>query len=130
MTDPSAASASTDLLTESRAFPPGPAFGEQANAGRARETEADQDVEALRAARAAELRWERTWHQVLQPGEAGTASWFVDGRVNVAVNCVDRHVESGHGDQVALQLDGRARRHQGYHLHGPARPGVSGGGRG
>ena len=32
--------------------------------------------------------------------------WFVGGRLNVAVNCVDRHVAAGHGDQVAIHFEG------------------------
>ena len=34
------------------------------------------------------------------------AKWFVGGTLNVAYNCVDRHVEAAHGDQVALHWEG------------------------
>jgi acetyl-CoA synthetase len=34
------------------------------------------------------------------------AKWFVGGRLNVAYNCVDRHVDDGHGDQVAYHWEG------------------------
>ena len=34
------------------------------------------------------------------------AKWFVGGKLNVAYNCVDRHVEAGHGDQVAYHWEG------------------------
>jgi acetyl-CoA synthetase len=34
------------------------------------------------------------------------ARWFEDGKLNVAVNCVDRHVTAGHGDKVALYFEG------------------------
>ena len=34
------------------------------------------------------------------------AKWFVGGKLNVAVNCVDRHVEAGLGDQVAFHWEG------------------------
>ena len=34
------------------------------------------------------------------------ARWFVGGKLNVAYNCVDRHVEAGHGDQVAIHFEG------------------------
>ena len=34
------------------------------------------------------------------------AKWFVGGKLNVAYNCVDRHVEDGHGDQVAYHWEG------------------------
>ena len=34
------------------------------------------------------------------------AKWFVGGKLNVAYNCLDRHVEAGHGDKVAIHWEG------------------------
>ena len=34
------------------------------------------------------------------------AKWFVGGKLNVAVNCVDRHVDAGLGDRVAFHWEG------------------------
>ncbi len=34
------------------------------------------------------------------------AKWFVGGKLNVAYNCLDRHVEAGRGDQVAFHWEG------------------------
>jgi acetyl-CoA synthetase len=34
------------------------------------------------------------------------AKWFADGRLNAAYNCLDRHVEAGKGDKVALHWEG------------------------
>ena len=34
------------------------------------------------------------------------AKWFDDGELNVAYNCLDRHVEAGNGDRVALLWEG------------------------
>ena len=45
------------------------------------------------------------WDQVLD-WDAPFAKWFVGGKLNVAVNCVDRHVEAGHGEQVAIHWEG------------------------
>ncbi len=45
------------------------------------------------------------WDQVLD-WDAPFAKWFVGGKLNVAYNCVDRHVEDGHGDQVAFHWEG------------------------
>ena len=53
---------------------------------------------------AARLDWARPWTQVYEPGARG-GRFFVDGEVNVAVNCLDRHVLSG-GDRVALYWEG------------------------
>ena len=43
---------------------------------------------------------------VLDWSDAPHAQWFADGELNVAVNCVDRHVEDGFGDQVAIHWVG------------------------
>ena len=34
------------------------------------------------------------------------AKWFVDGKLNVAENCLDRHVKAGFGDKVAIHWEG------------------------
>ncbi|WP_181725741.1 acetate--CoA ligase, partial [Nocardia gipuzkoensis] len=44
--------------------------------------------------------------QVLDWSDAPVAKWFVGGKLNVAYNCVDRHVLDGHGDQVAIHWEG------------------------
>ena len=38
--------------------------------------------------------------------DAPVATWFGDGELNVAYNCVDRHVIDGHGEQVAIHWEG------------------------
>ena len=43
---------------------------------------------------------------MLDWSEAPFAKWFPDGALNVAYNCVDRHVEAGHGDRVAIHWEG------------------------
>jgi acetyl-CoA synthetase len=43
---------------------------------------------------------------VLDWSEAPFAKWFVGGKLNVAYNCVDRHVEAGNGDRVAIHWEG------------------------
>jgi acetyl-CoA synthetase len=55
---------------------------------------------------AGELDWAQPWTQVLDWSNAPFARWFVDGRLNVAYNCVDRHVEAGYGAQVAYHWEG------------------------
>ncbi|MFP1628533.1 acetate--CoA ligase [Streptomyces sp. 5K101] len=52
------------------------------------------------------LTWMRPWDRVLDWSNAPFARWFTGGRLNVAYNCVDRHVEAGHGDQVAFHWEG------------------------
>ena len=54
----------------------------------------------------AEFRtWDKKWDQVLQ-WELPHAKWFVGGRLNASANCVDRHVDAGNGDRVAIHWIG------------------------
>ncbi|GAB1514944.1 acetate--CoA ligase [Actinophytocola sp. KF-1] len=95
-----------NLLTESRTFPPSDEFAQQANAKADLYEQADADREAFWAAQAEQLTWETPWNQVLDWSNAPFAKWFVGGRLNVAYNCVDRHVEAGNGDRVAIHWEG------------------------
>ncbi|MFJ3471408.1 acetate--CoA ligase [Microbacterium maritypicum] len=57
------------------------------------------------------LDWAEPWHTPHEweppSGDAVPAArWFIGGTLNVAVNCVDRHVESGRGDKIALHFEG------------------------
>jgi acetyl-CoA synthetase len=104
MTEPQAAL--DNLSTEHRTFPPSEEFAAQANATAALYEEASADREAFWAKQAERLSWDTKWDQVLDWSKAPFAKWFVGGKLNVAYNCVDRHVESGHGDQVAIHWEG------------------------
>ncbi|GAB3581921.1 acetate--CoA ligase [Amycolatopsis endophytica] len=95
-----------NLLTENRTFPPSDEFAAQANAKADWYAKADADREAFWAEQAERLHWDTKWSQVLDWSGAPVAKWFVGGKLNVAYNCVDRHVESGHGDQVAIHWVG------------------------
>jgi acetyl-CoA synthetase len=67
---------------------------------------ADGDYEGFWAERAEELHWDQKWDQVLDWSNPPFAKWFVGGKLNVAYNCVDRHVEAGNGDRVAYHWRG------------------------
>ncbi|MEU4247908.1 acetate--CoA ligase [Amycolatopsis sp. NPDC026612] len=95
-----------NLLTESRTFPPSEDFAAQANAKADLYAEADADREAFWAKQADRLTWDTKWTTILDWTNAPFAKWFVGGKLNVTYNCVDRHVESGHGDQVAIHWVG------------------------
>ncbi|OLF15838.1 acetate--CoA ligase [Actinophytocola xanthii] len=95
-----------NLLTESRTFPPSAEFAEQANATAEMYDQAAADREAFWAEQAGSLHWETQWDQILDWSNAPFAKWFVGGRLNVAYNCVDRHVEAGNGDRVAIHWEG------------------------
>ncbi|MGH3839794.1 MAG: AMP-binding protein, partial [Pseudonocardiaceae bacterium] len=95
-----------NLLSESRAFAPSNEFAAQANATAALYDQADADRESFWAQQAHRLHWHTDFEQVLDWSDAPFAKWFVGGKLNVAYNCVDRHVEDGHGDQVAFHWEG------------------------
>jgi acetyl-CoA synthetase len=51
------------------------------------------------------LKWDKRWHTVLD-WQAPFAKWFLDGKLNASVNCLDRHVDEGRGDRVAFFFEG------------------------
>ncbi|OCB19103.1 acetate--CoA ligase [Mycobacterium malmoense] len=95
----------TDAVGPS-SFPPPAAFAEQANAGEGLYREADEDRLAFWAEQANRLSWATPFTEVLDWSQAPFAKWFADGKLNVAYNCVDRHVEAGNGDRVAIHWEG------------------------
>ncbi|MQA83596.1 MAG: AMP-binding protein [Streptosporangiales bacterium] len=54
---------------------------------------------------AGELEWATQWTSLYEP-EGWSGHWFVGGQLNIAVNCVDRHVRAGRGDQPAIVWEG------------------------
>ncbi len=106
MSDGNSNEALSNLLREERRFPPSAEFAAQANATSLMYEEASADRMGFWERQAERLRWEAPWDQVLDWSDAPFARWFVGGRLNVAVNCVDRHVDDGHGDRVALHWEG------------------------
>ena len=96
-------------MTETHApssYPPHAEFAAQANAGDDLYQDAERDREAFWAAQANRLSWETPFSQVLDWSEAPFAKWFTDGKLNVTYNCVDRHIEAGNGDRVAIHWEG------------------------
>ncbi|OBF86748.1 acetate--CoA ligase [Mycobacterium sp. 852002-51163_SCH5372311] len=87
-------------------YPPPAQFVEQANAREDLYREAEEDRLAFWAKQAERLSWETPFTEVLDWSDAPFAKWFVGGKLNVAYNCVDRHVEAGHGDRVAIHWEG------------------------
>lgn len=107
MSDNASSQALENLSTEDRRFPPSETFAAQAIAKADLYDEAAADREAFWAKQARELlSWETDFEQTLDWSEAPFAKWFVGGRLNVAYNCVDRHVENGLGDRVAIHFEG------------------------
>ncbi|WP_029137172.1 acetate--CoA ligase [Nakamurella lactea] len=95
-----------NLLSENRTFPPSAELAANANVKQEAYARAEADPEAYWAEQANRLDWATPFTQVLDWSDAPHAKWFADGKLNVAVNCVDRHVDAGHGDQVAFHWEG------------------------
>ena len=96
----------SNLSHEDRKFPPSDEFAAAANVKADVYEEADRDRLAFWEKAARRLSWAQEWSEVLDWSDPPFAKWFVGGKLNVAYNCVDRHVESGHGDQVAYHWEG------------------------
>ncbi|MBI5922339.1 MAG: acetate--CoA ligase [Betaproteobacteria bacterium] len=65
--------------------------------------EADQDYAGFWARLAREhITWKQPFTQTLDESAAPFFKWFADGKLNVSYNCLDRNVETGHGDKVAI----------------------------
>ena len=64
-----------------------------------------EEREAFWADAAAAVDWDEPWERVLDDSRAPFYRWFAGGRMNTCHNALDRHVERGRGDQVALIYD-------------------------
>ncbi|WP_144796661.1 acetate--CoA ligase [Microbacterium paludicola] len=98
-------------LIEDRVYPPSPEFLAQANVAGDAYARADADPVAFWEDAARRLDWVTPWHTAMQwqpptDGAIPAARWFDGGTLNVAYNCVDRHVAAGRGGKVALHFEG------------------------
>ena len=94
-----------NLLHEDRSFPPTASFAAQANIKEDEYALAEADRIAFWESKAEFLKWEKRWHTVLD-WQVPFSKWFVDGKLNASVNCLDRHVDEGRGDRVAFFFEG------------------------
>ncbi|HYJ69596.1 MAG TPA: acetate--CoA ligase [Nocardioidaceae bacterium] len=106
MTEQNSDTTLSNLLHEERRFEPPAAFAADAIVTAEVYDQARHDRLAYWAQEAERLAWTQKWDQVLDWTNPPFAKWFVGGQLNVAYNCVDRHVEAGHGDQVAYYWEG------------------------
>ena len=94
-----------NLLQEDRVFPPSPEFVAQANAG----SEIYKEAEDWRGWWLEQARRHITWyrepHETVDESNAPFYRWFADGRLNLAYNCLDRHLDTI-GDKVAYHWIG------------------------
>ena len=86
---------------------PDPAFTAQANGTQDMYAAAEADHEGFWAEQGRKyVTWAKDFDTTLDWSQAPFAKWFVGGELNVAYNCVDRHVEAGNGDRVAIHFEG------------------------
>ncbi|MBB2945070.1 acetyl-CoA synthetase [Actinoplanes lutulentus] len=95
-----------NLSSETRQFPPPAELAANANVTAEAYEQAGADRLAFWATQAERLVWAKKWDQVLDWSNPPFAKWFVGGELNIAYNCVDRHVEAGNGDKVAIHWEG------------------------
>ncbi|MGM3274206.1 acetate--CoA ligase [Ralstonia sp. 24A2] len=96
------------VLQELRVFDPPESFVKQANiagmdAYRALCAEAEHDYEGFWARLAHEhLLWHKPFSKVLDESNAPFYKWFEDGEINASYNCLERNLENGNADKVAI----------------------------
>jgi acetyl-CoA synthetase len=98
------------VLKEHRLFSPSPAFSAKAHLKSMQEykklyRQSLDDPEGFWGQRAEELHWFKKWDRVLE-WKPPYAKWFVGGKMNVAYNCLDRQIELGRADKVAILWEG------------------------
>ena len=94
------------LLQENRRFPPSDAFRSNALVKDPGIYErAARDPEAFWAEMASELEWIQPWEKVLE-WKPPYAKWFLGGKLNASVNCIDRHVRTPRRNKAALIWEG------------------------
>ncbi len=100
----------TSVLKERRLFKPTEAFSRQAHIqGRAAYDrlvkKGEKDPEAFWGGLAQELAWFKTWKKVVD-WRPPFARWFVGGKINVAYNCIDRHLDGWRKNKAAIIWEG------------------------
>ncbi|MBL8977056.1 MAG: acetate--CoA ligase [Gemmatimonadetes bacterium] len=93
------------LLSETRRFPPDPAFAREANGQAALYDAARTDRLAFWEEQARALDWITPWHTVLE-WTPPHARWFVGGKLNIAANCIDRHLHTARRNKAAIIWEG------------------------
>ena len=94
------------LLQENRKFEPPPEFARTANvSSSAIYEEAARDPEKFWADQARELDWIKPWSKVLE-WKPPHAKWFIGGKLNIAANCIDRHINGPRRNKAALIWEG------------------------
>ncbi|WP_183099802.1 acetate--CoA ligase [Nocardioides pelophilus] len=95
-----------NLSREERRFEPPAELAAAANVTADAYDHAAKDPAAFWGEQAERLTWAERWSTVLDDSNPPFYKWFTGGKLNASYNCVDRHVEAGLGDKVALHWVG------------------------
>ncbi|GAA3518965.1 acetate--CoA ligase [Aeromicrobium panaciterrae] len=96
----------SNLSHEDRHFDPPADLAADANLKAEAYDRAASDRLGFWAEQAERISWDKSFDEVLDWSNPPFAKWFVGGTLNASYNCVDRHVEAGNGDKVALHWVG------------------------
>ena len=94
------------MSQETRHFAPTADFAKNAIAQPEIYAAAKTDRLGFWAEQANRLHWHKPFTQILDWSEAPFARWFYDGELNISYNCLDRHVEAGNGNRIAVHFEG------------------------
>jgi acetyl-CoA synthetase len=108
------------LLSEERRFPPMPEFASRAAGTEALYAAAQRDRLAFWAEQARTLDWIAPWQSILEWAPPH-ARWFGGGRLNVAANCLDRHLAGPRRNKAAIIWEGEPGDRRVYTYWGLAR---------
>ena len=99
--------ARVEQLLDTKEFPPPQDFAESARVGDTAVYKQAADSPAWWAEQARQrLDWQTPFSTVLDDSNPPFYRWFADGQLNASYNCLDRHVNEGHGDRVAFHWHG------------------------
>jgi acetyl-CoA synthetase len=103
----------TSMMEEKRVFPPSKEFSSKAHIKSLAEYKkiyerSIKDPDGFWGEQAQNLEWFKKWDKVLDYsfGDNLYIKWFQGGKINVTVNCLDRHLKSARKDKVALIWEG------------------------
>lgn len=99
-------------MSEAKVFHPNPVFSAEAHVKSLDEyrkayTASITDPEGFWSRIAERVHWFKKWQKVRDFDFIDAKiKWFIGGKLNISYNCLDRHVDAGHGDKTALIWEG------------------------